>query len=84
MQAWIIVCGLIGAALDVGLHCLQLSPKLPAWATQRFAAWVTLASCVAVGITLIPHFNLGAALIELFCGALSIYALITRKGHPQQ
>ena len=75
----LLLCGLVGAGLDIGLHILQLSHKLPAWATRKMSAWLTLASCVLVGITLVPHFNLGAALIELFVGALAIYAIVTGK-----
>ena len=77
MIGLLVILGVIGAAIDIILHILQLTKVYEA--STRFAGWLTLASCILVGVSLIGHFNLGAFLIEFFVGLLSIYAIVTGK-----
>lgn len=77
MMAGLIVAGVIGAALDILLHILQMF-HIP-WATRRTASIITLVSCLGIAASLFAQFNLAAALIQLFVAGLAILALVTGK-----
>jgi hypothetical protein len=43
------------------------------------AAWITLASCILGGLSLIPQWNLPLLVMEVFVGCLAILSLVTGK-----
>jgi hypothetical protein len=45
----------------------------------RVAAWVTLASCILGGLSLIPQWNLPLLIMEAFVGGLAVVSLLTGK-----
>lgn len=77
----LIICGAIGALLDIALHVLQLVDlPLPACLTdRRAAAIITVTSAGLIGLSLIVQFNVGALLITLFVGGLGVWSLVTGK-----
>lgn len=78
MMHTLIYIGVLGVLLDILLHVLQMFPKL-APAPVRVAAWVTLASCVLGGLSLIPQWNLPLLIMEAFVGVLAIVSLVTGR-----
>jgi hypothetical protein len=77
MKALVLV-GVLGVLLDIILHVLQMFPKLVP-STVRVAAWVTLASCILGGLSLIPQWNLPLLIMEAFVGGLAVVSLLTGK-----
>lgn len=77
----LVICGVLGALLDVALHVLQLCKlPLPSCLTdQRAAAIITVISAALIGLSLIVQFNMGALLITLFVGGLGVFSLVTGK-----
>jgi hypothetical protein len=74
----LIYVGVAGVLLDILLHVLQMFPKL-APSSVKVASWITLASCLLGGASLIPQWNLPLLIMEAFVGGLAIVALVTGK-----
>lgn len=77
-MTYLIYVGVVGVLLDILLHVLQMFPKL-APSSVKAAAWITLASCVLGGLSLIPQWNLPLLVMEVFVGGLSVLSLVTGK-----
>lgn len=77
----LIVCGVLGALLDILLHVIQLL-RLPVperFTNRKAAGIITVASSGLIGMSLLAQFNAGVLLITLFVGGLGVYSLITGK-----
>lgn len=70
----LIYVGVVGVLLDIILHVLQMFPTL-APASVKVASWITLASCILGGLSLIPQWNLPLLIMEAFVGGLAVLAL---------
>jgi hypothetical protein len=73
-----VALGVVGAAIDILLHFLQLTP-VGSKVGPRATGWVTLVGCLCMGISLARDFNLGAALMALFVAVLAVYSIRTGK-----
>lgn len=77
----LILCGVLGALLDILLHVIQLLhlPVPERFTDRKAAGIITVASSGLIGLSLFAQFNAGVLLITLFVGALGIYSLVTGK-----
>lgn len=70
----LIYVGVLGVLLDILLHILQMFPKI-APSSVKAASWITLASCILGGLSLIPQWNLPLLVMEALVGGLAVLAL---------
>lgn len=79
MIGLLIVAGVLGALLDVSLHVLQLIDVPLVRRLQPLTGWITLASALFIGLSLIAQFNAGTLVMDAFIGGLAVFSLVTGK-----
>lgn len=73
----LMVCGILGALVDLALHVLQLWPRFVP--SQKFVCWLTAGSGSLILASCITAPNAAAITMGLVVIGMSVFALVTGK-----
>lgn len=75
MNPLLTLCGVLGALAACGAYLGLLAHRID----HQGYAWLNLASCALIGLSLFAQFNAGSLLMEGFFAAVSVWALLRKE-----